>query len=292
MNRKHSLIALGAITLLGSIVGYVGTNYFMVEVLNKGGNMFATALASLPMLCLGSILIAGFLYVVRLFKRPKTFKKLSKHYLIIGLVLSGVGFLSALLAGILVYGTFFGPNPFYGYLVIMLVLFAVAIWACIFLLNKIKNKEDEEEYKVRAPHVFSTIGWFLFIGLVFNRTGSFLFAPFYIQWRTLYLTFPFYCYLLCPLFVGVVKVLTDFRILERGSRLILPMVAGGLQATLFIAVAAIGVNDTLMVSAISPAMPLERMAGLPVEIIIHFLSMTAVSIILIVQAVRNKNANI
>ena len=292
MERNKSLITLGIIAFVGSIIGFVGTNFFMQDVLNKSANMFSTLLTSLPVLMLGSLLVSAFLYVMRLNKRPKTFKRLTKHYLVVGLVLSGVGLVTAFLAGILTYGSFFKPYPFYGYLIIMIVLFAVLIWAAIFLLNKIKNRpEDEETYKVTAPHVFSTIGWFLFIALVFNRTGAFFAMPFYVQWRTLYITFPFYMYLLCPLFLGVVKVLIDFKILTKGSRLILPMVAGAVQITLFFAVIFIGTNNSTMVSAVSPAMPLERLASAPLEIIIHFASMLAVSIILVVQSVRNKNVD-
>ena len=292
MDKKKSLITLGAIAFIGSIIGFVGTNFFMQDVLNKSANMFSTLLTSLPILMLGSLLVSAFLYVMRLNKRPKTFKRLTKHYLVVGLVLSGVGLLTAFLAGILTYGSFFKPYPFYGYLIIMIVLFAVLIWAAIFFLNKIKNRpEDEETYKVTAPHVFSTIGWFLFIALVFNRTGAFFAMPFYVQWRTLYITFPFYMYLLCPLFLGVVKVLIDFKIFTKGSRLILPMVAGSVQIILFLVVVFIGTNDSTMVSAVSPAMPLERLASAPLEIIIHFASMVAVSIILVVQCVRNKNVD-
>ena len=292
MERNKSLITLGVIAFVGSIIGFVGTNFFMQDVLNKSANMFSTLLTSLPILMFGSLLVSAFLYVMRLNKRPKTFKRLTKHYLVVGLVLSGVGLLTAFLAGILTYGSFFKPYPFYGYLIIMIVLFAVLIWAAIFFLNKIKNRpEDEETYKVTAPHVFSTIGWFLFIALVFNRTGAFFAMPFYVQWRTLYITFPFYMYLLCPLFLGVVKVLIDFKIFTKGSRLILPMVAGSVQIILFLVVVFIGTNNSAMVSAVSPAMPLERLASAPLEIIIHFASMVAVSIILVVQCVRNKNVD-
>ena len=292
MDRKKSLITLGVIAFVGSIVAFVGNNFFMQDVLNKSANMFSTLLVSLPMLMLGSILVSAFLYVVRLNKRPKTFKKLTKHYLIVGLVLSGIGLLTAFLADILTYGSFFKPYPFYGYLIIMIVLFAVLIWAAIYFLNKIKNRpEDEETYKVTAPHVFSTIGWFLFIALVFNRTGAFFAMPLYVQWRTLHITFPFYFYLLCPLFIGVVKILIDFKILTKGSRLILPLVAGTLQIILFLVVAFIGTSNSAMVSAVSPAMPLERLASAPLEIIIHFVSMLAVSIVLVVQCVRNKNVD-
>ena len=290
MSKKLSLFVLGAIALVGSIVAFVGTNFFMHDVLNKGGDIFGTMLTTIPMLMMGSVLVSGFLYVVRLNKRPGTFKRLSRHYLIVGLVLSAIGLLTAFLGALVIYGSFFKPYPFYGYFIIMLVLFAVMLWAAIFLLVKLKKREDDQEtYKFGAGHVFATIGWFLFTALAFNRFGAFLAAPFYIQWRTLYLTFPFYLYLLCPSFIGCVKVLIDFKILTKGSRLILSMVSGFIQVALFFPIVFIGSSDTTMISAISPAMPLERLASAPLEIIIHFASMTAVSIILIVQSVRNKN---
>ena len=292
MSKKLSLFVLAAIGLIGSVVGFVGTNFFMHDILNKGGDLFGTMLATIPMLMMGSILVSGFLYVMRLNKRPNTFKRLSRHYLIVGLVLSGVGALTAFLGALIIYGSFFKPYPFYGYFIIMLVFFAVMIWAAIFLLIRLKNRADDEEtYKFGAGHVFATIGWFLFIALAFNRFGAFLFAPFYIQWRTLYLTFPFYLYLLCPSFICTVKVLIDFKILTKGSRLILSMVSLFIQVALFLPIIFIGSSDTSMISAVSPAMPLERMATAPLEIIIHFASMTAVSIILIVQSVRNKNVD-
>ena len=292
MSKKLSLFVLGAIALVGSIVGFVGTNFFMHDVLNKGGDLFGTMLASIPMLMMGAILVSGFLYVMRLNKRPNTFKRLSRHYLIVGLVLSGVGALTAFLGALVIYGSFFKPYPFYGYFIIMLVFFAVMIWAAIFLLIRLKNRADDEEtYKFGAGHVFATIGWFLFIALAFNRFGALLFSPFYIQWRTLYLTFPFYLYLLCPLFIGTVKVLIDFKVLTNNLRLILSIAAGVVQVALFLPIIFIGSSNTTMISAISPAMPLERMASAPLEIIIHFASMTAVSVILIVQSVKNKNAD-
>ena len=289
MSKKLSLLILCGITLVGAVVAYIGTNFFMHDVLNKGGDIFGTMLATIPMLMMGAVLVSGFLYVVRLNKRPNTFKKLSKHYLIVGLVLSGVGLLTAFLAALVIYGSFFKPYPFYGYFIIMIVLFAVMIWAAIFLLVKLKKKEeDQETYKFGAGHVFATIGWFLFISLTFNRLGALFAAPFYVQWRTLYLTFPFYLYLLCPLFIGALKVLFELKILKG---LVLPIIACAVQVVLFLAIVVIGSQNTTMISAISPAMPLERLASAPVEIMIHFASMVAVSVILIVQSAKSKNAD-
>ena len=289
MSKKLSLLILCGITLVGAVVAYVGTNFFMHDVLNKGGDIFGTMLATIPMLMMGAVLVSGFLYVMRLNKRPNTFKKLSKHYLIVGLVLSGVGLLTAFLAALVIYGSFFKPYPFYGYFIIMIVLFAVMIWAAIFLLVKLKKKEeDQETYKFGAGHVFATIGWFLFISLTFNRLGALFAAPFYVQWRTLYLTFPFYLYLLCPLFIGALKVLFELKILKG---LVLPIIACAVQVVLFLVIVVIGSQNTTMISAISPAMPLERLASAPVEIMIHFASMVAVSVILIVQSAKSKNAD-
>ena len=289
LSKKKTILLLICITFLGSFVTFFGTNYLFHDLLDKGGDFYWTMPATFPMVSLAAMFVLGFFYVIRLYKRPKTFVELSRLYLLLGLIFSGVGFLTALLSGILVYGSFFKPYPFPGYLIIAMVLFAVLIWACVFCLIKLKGKESEETYHSKAGHIFSTLGWACFTILVFNRLGAFLLSPLYIQWRTLYLSFPFYFYLLCPLFIGVVKVLIDLQILTKGSRFILALVSGLVQLTFFAAVVFIGANNTEMIASISAAMPLERVSSLPVEIIIQFAGMTAVSIILIVQAVRTKN---
>ena len=53
-------------------------------------------------------------------------------------------------------------------------------------------------------------------------------------------------------------------------------------------VAIIGSKYTVFISAVSPAMPLERLASMPLELPIHLAASLAVLIILLVQAIKKK----
>lgn len=291
LSKKKTIIILSLITLFGAVSTFFASSFLFHDVLSKDGDIFATMPASFPLVSLSAIFILAFFYVIRLQKRPKTFVELSKLYLLLCLIFSGVGFIFTFVAGIATYGSFVKPYPFPGYLIIMAVVFALLIWAAIFFMAKLKGKESEETYSSKVSHVFSTFGWVCFTILVFNRFGTLLLSPLFIQWRTFYLTFPFYCYLLCPLFIGVVKVLIDLEILTNRSRLVLVIASGAAQIALFLAVVIIGVSNTEMISGVSPAMPLERISSMPLEIIIHFAGMLAVSIVLLIQTIKAKKVN-
>ena len=287
MNKKLSLSALAAITLLGSLFCILGSNMFFSDI----GNIAASKLGlivTFPALMFAALFPLAFFYVVRFYLRPKTFKKLTRLYLIIALALSGVGFITTLLTGIVVYGSFVSPYPFPGYVILFIILHLAVLGGGVFALLKVnKLPEDEEVFKVNVKHVFKTLGWFLFVCLVFNRFGMFVASPLYIHWRTFYMTFPFYLYLLFGACVLVLKVLVLFDVIKCAKlRMILSAAAIGLNIILFAVIAIIGVNNTAFISAVSPAMPLERLASKPVEIIIHFASYLAVSIILLVQSIK------
>ena len=146
-----------------------------------------------------------------------------------------------------------------------------------------KMPEDTGRVKVNFLHVLKTIGWFMFIGMVFNRFGMLLGAPTYIYLRNLHLTFPFYIYLLMPLFLGVIEVLYILKLVDRKKLFLLGIIALGLNVVFFAYIAIMGLNDTGFVSSLSQAMPLERMASKPLEILIHFLSYAGVGAAILVQ---------
>ena len=52
----------------------------------------------------------------------------------------------------------------------------------------------------------------------------------------------------------------------------------------------IGMNDTTFVSSLSPAMPLERLAAKPVEIIIHFASQFGILLAWLIREIKAKKA--
>ena len=293
MKRSTTLCILIVLGVIGSLVTILASSMFISDIGNFGsGLMKTTMLATFPALTVGLSLDALFLYVLRLYKRPKTFKKLTKWYAILWICSSAVGLITSVLSAILIYRSLVRDYPFPGYLIICIILHALAIAGSVFLLLKLKNApEDEEEFKIKPSYAFSSFGWFLFIALCFNRIGALLGAPVYIQWRTLGLTFPFYLFLLVPILVGAVKVLIDLGYLSNKKTRLALIIAGiAANVILFVVIVILGTQNTLFISAVSPVMGLERLASKPVEIIIHFPALLAVSIIMLVQTLKAKNA--
>ena len=288
MNRRLTLAALVALTLLGGLFAILGANMFFSDI----GNMSAVGpkgfITTVPALMFAALFPTAFLYVLRYYLRPKTFKRMTRLYVIIAMALSFVGLLCTILSGVMVYGSFVKPYPFPGYLIIFMVLHILVLGGGAFALVKLqKLPEDEERFKVTVKHVFKTLGWFLFTSLAMERFGLFVASPVYIYWRNFYMTFPFYLFLLVPAFLGTVKVLDLLGCLEKPNlKLILSIVGLACTVVLFVAIAVPGILYTSYVSSVSTAMPLERLASKPVELLIHLASNLAVGTILLVQALK------
>ena len=288
MSRKLTLAALVAITLLGSLFAILGANMFFSDI----GNMSAVGpkgfITTFPALMFAALFPTCFLYVLRFYLRPKTFKRMTRLYVIIAMALSFVGLLCSILSGVMVYGSFVKPYPFPGYLIIFMVLHILVLGGGVYALIRLnKLPEDEERFKVNAKHVFKTLGWFLFISLAMERFGLFVAAPVYIYWRNFYMTFPFYLFLLVPAFLGTVKVLDVLGYFEKSKLKMILSIAGiACTVVLFVAIAIPGILNTSYVSSVSTAMPLERLGSKPMEILIHLLANLAVGIILLVQSLK------
>ena len=152
-------------------------------------------------------------------------------------------------------------------------------------------EDDKEKMKIKFLCVLKTLGYFLFVGLAFNRFGMLLGAPLYIYWRNLYLTFPFYLFLLVPMFIVVIKVLLYFDMFKSHKQKF-GFVLAALISTCVLALAYIllGMFNSAVVSAISPALPLERLASMPVETIIHLLACLGMTIPCLVILKKSKEA--
>ena len=293
MKRRTFILALSVITIIASLLAALSVNMFMGDVANyETGLENMTLLATLPAVFMTFIAITLFLYVVRLYQRPKCFKHHTKVYAIILLSLSTIGMVTTILCGTLLYHSFTKPYPFNGYLIIFLVLFLLIDGGISYLWIKLSNMpEDEEKYKVKVGHVFKTIGLVLFALLAFNRFGMFLGAPAYIYWRSFYMTFPFYLYLLLGVFLGAIRVLDILGVLSKKTNLILTIVALSLNVVLFAVIAILGKADSSFISAVSPAMPLERLMSKPIELVIHFVVYLGVGTTLLVKALKKKIEN-
>ena len=289
MSKKNTLIALIIIALVGSFVTFYASNLFFSDIGNIDvGFSKGTFLASIPALMFGAMFVTGALYLTRLYMRPKTLKRLSSTYLFVVMGLSFVGFLTALLAGIMTYGSLVAPYPFPGYILVAMIFHLIVLGSAIFLLFKLVKPlpEDEEKFKVGPKHVFHTLGLFLLIALAFNRFGAFMFMPFYVSLKSFGKTFVFYLFLLIPMALLIYKAAVIFEL--KLNRFIYAIVVAALNIVLFAVVAILGKSDTSFISAVSPAMPLERLASMPVEILIHFTAQLATSIYYVIREILNK----
>ena len=290
MSKKFSLIALAIIAVLGSLMAFVASNLFFTDVPYFGPHIMDTAIfLSFTALLFGAYFVIGAMYIVRSYLKPNIRKKMSKTYLKTTMVLAGLGFVFAILAAVINYnGNFLASAPFPGFIILMMVAHLLVLGGSIFaLLKPVKAlPEDTEEFKVGAKHVFFTMGWFLFTALAFNRFGAFLTMPIYVELRNFYQTVFFYLFLLVPMAILVKKVFDVFEL--KLNRFIYVIILFAINLVLFIVVAIIGLNDTTFVSSLSPAMPLERLAAKPVEIIIHFASQFGILLAWLIREIKAK----
>ena len=293
MSKKFSLIALAIIAVLGSLVTVYACNLFFTDVPYFGPDIMNTAIfASFTALIFGAYFPMGAMYIVRSYLKPNIRKRMSKTYLKTTIVLAALGFVFAILAGVINYGgNFASKYPFPGFIIIAMVLHFLVLGGAIALLviSQTRMPADTEEFKVGVKHVFFTMGWFLFTALAFNRFGAFLAMPMYVELRNSHLTFLFYLFLLVPMAILVKKVFDVFEL--KLNRFIYVIVVFAINLVLFVVVAIIGMKDTTFVSSLSPVMPLERLAAKPVEILIHFVSQFGILLAWLIREIKAKKAN-
>ncbi|NLB48740.1 MAG: hypothetical protein GX813_02740, partial [Erysipelotrichia bacterium] len=222
MKKNNLIIALVIFTVIGSLVTFYACNFIFSDISNYAtGFANNTLLSSLPIVMLGAMMVSVPFYLLRLYQRPKTIKRLSTTYCIIVFTLALIGFAGALLSGIVVYRSFIKPYPFPGYLIFSLIihlLILVGISAVYFLLIR-PLEEDEEKFKVTPKYVLYTVGMFIFVGLAYNRFGGLLLSPLFIMLNTWLLTIPMYLWLLVPLALLTLKVIS---IINKSINLFIP----------------------------------------------------------------------
>ena len=290
MKRKYLLILLASLTVVGALFVALASNMFFSDVGNMSGGsehstVFVTVAASGVAITFGLAL----LYLIRVSKHKEAFHRITRLYLILAIVFNGIAVIADFMT-VGIYGTFVSTHPFPGFQIIFLLLSLCFIGGAIYGLLRLKKSgiEDKERVHINFGYVMKTAGWFLFIMLLLNRVGMFLGMPGYVYLRNFGKTFPFYLYLLMPAFLGSLEVLFVLKISNKKLRLLLTYIALGLNVCFFAYIAVMGISDTAFISSLSPAMPLERLASKPLELLIHFLAYTGVGVALIIQNVKAK----
>ncbi|MCR5490787.1 MAG: hypothetical protein K6F32_01490 [Bacilli bacterium] len=291
MKRSHLIISLIAITVVGSLFMLLASNMLFFDILNaSAGGLSSSIFVSLPAISVAMFFVVALFYLLRTYKRPDCKKRITRAYSITLFALALLGIIGDILAGANFYHTFVGSHPFPGFLIIFLILNVLLLAGSVFAFLKArKMPEDEGKTKIGFGYIMKTVGWFLFICLLLNRLGTFLGSPSFIYWRNFYLTFPFYLFLLVPAFLGVLECCHILGLLPEEKIVLLAFVGLGIDVALTVYTIAMGVSDTVFVSSLSQAMPLERMLSKPIELPIHFLAYAGVSVAILLQKKRKKN---
>ncbi len=287
MKKKYILISLGVTALIGSLFTVLATMMLADDLFNKGvsfANM--TIVVSLPAVSVALLFLLATLYLIRTYKHPDCKKRILRLYLIIEAAFALIGLVGSILGGVFIYGTFTGSHPFPGYLIIFMILNILILGFCgcgLYCVFK-RMPEDTGKVKINALYVLKTIGWVLFIGLVFNRLGLFLGMPTYVYLRNLNHTIPTYVYLLLPLYLGTVEVLFSLDIINKKKLFIMGIIGLGLDVLFFAYTMIQGLNSTAFISSISQIYPIDRMASFPIEFLLHFLAYAGVGAALLVSS--------
>ncbi len=270
MTKKQTLITLIITLVLGSFITFYSGNMLSSDL----SNMFygvhdIYVVSSLPLLFVCVEFITLVFFLIRYFRYPMYKKALFKLYSTLGIVFSGLGAFTTILAS-LVYGNFFISYPFYGYFIIMMVYHLALIAFCIYSKIKlIKNVSDDLEKKhIKFKYVLYTVILAILLFLALYRFGSVLWMPVYVHVRTLYLTWTFYVWALIPMAVLMHVVFHFFDVYKSyNAQIIYNLITLVVLIVCSTIVLITGYNNTMFISAISPALPLERLATKPIDVI-------------------------
>lgn len=274
MDKKRNIISLIVLILVGSFVTFYTSNLIMSDV----SNMFygvhnADCISSLPGFLFAIEFVVATIYLLRVTRRGQYKKKTILLYSKYLLILSAIGLASSIYSGVVVYDSIFAPYPFPGYTILGIIVHTLIIAGAIVVLNLAKNiPNDTEKRRIDFGYVVYSIAIFVIIFITYNRLGALMWGVTYIQVSSLWLTFPFYLSLLLPLALMIHILLYFFGVFNKYPviAIVYDVIFLIVNAMLGTAVFWIGAVNTAFISAISPALSLERLWTKPVDNIIHF----------------------
>lgn len=294
MKKKINIFWLVVLMAAGSFVTFYTTNLIMSDV----SNMFygvhnADCISSFPGFLFALEMVIATILLIRITRRPEHKKKIMQLYAALFTALSAIGIACAIYAGTVVYDSFLAPYPFAGYTVISLIAHALIVVFGIVWLVRIKKNvtDDKEKKKITFGYIVLSLAVFLGIFYTYNRLGALMWGVTYIQGSTLWLTFPFYLSLLLPVAMMIFILLYVYGRFDAhpAAAVVYNAVLLAADIALGAAVFGTGATNTLFISAISPALALERLWTKPIDNIVHFIALLAVGIYFLVLSVRAYN---
>lgn len=293
MKNRFKIFLLIVISIVGSFEIFYASNMFFSDLANGSSGIHDIYfIASFPALFIGFDFVLAVLYLSRRILKPEAKHIHDMLYAILLAFNSCVGSVTSILSGTIVYGSFVKPYPFPYYTVISLVLHAVLLAAAVIAAFKASKLTKSSNYrKVNVVYVIHMGVLAAFTFLAFNRFGALLWTPCYVQVRTLDLTLPFYLWLLIPigLLAHAALYMAGFFRKHQMLGVINSMVLFVLNIAFGCISFAIAKGNTQFVSAISPALALERLATMPVDSLIHFIGCLIISVYMVIFSIMYKN---
>ena len=291
MCKKNVILAWIFIAIFASFTAFYTTNLILFDV---GNNTYGFQDLGIIVSLAGFIVTLDFvvltIFIIRSLKNKNNMRQFVKTYSTIIAAFSLVGIVCSILTGTVFYSSLLAPYPFPGYGLICLIIHSLSLVASLLIRFYFVKKlpEDTETKKLTFKQVMKSIGYGLLFYFAYDRLGALLCAPIYVEPSTLYMTFLFYIYLTVPMMVVVYVSLFYFDITTDNSKgkIIFAIVIIALNLFTGLPTILIGWLNPLFVSTVSPAVGLERLASMPVVILIHFVGVTVFCIIRLVHAIN------
>lgn len=292
LSKKKTLIILICILAVGSFISFYAGNLLMSDL----SNMFYGVhdiyiISSFPMALLILYFVLGFLFIIRYYRYPKYRKNLINLYTIYFGIIGLIGVVVSILTGTIIYHNMFAPYPFWGYTIIMLIVHLVSLVLSIYynvvLRKKINNDEEKRTFKIQ--YILTTIVLVVLSVMALYRFGSFLWMPIYAQGRTLYLTIWFYIWVCLPMAIIVHIILYFLDVYKNYKQAIIyTAIIFGLHIALGIVVVSLMRGNPVFISAISPALPLERLATSPMDTYIELIGIAIIGAWYLFYSIRSR----
>lgn len=296
--RTIHLITLFVLTFILSAAAFFAMNCFITTIFNYESKFnYPIIFATLPHLILIIEITSFIVGFVRMIKYDR--KYLAHHgkiYSIQFIVYSSLAIIFTILAGLISYrGNFLIDNPFPGVLIVLLVFNIIVLGLAIYFLT-LSSKGFKNGGEVRHSshmHRFWTVLLVLFVTFAFNRFGAFWASFIYMDYNQFGLLFPFFISLNIPMVILVFFLLEYLGVgfktkLSKNIDLCICFVLGITSAIYSIYQCR---TNPLFISLSSAAMPLERIATLPIDQVLLFgvcIILPIVKIVFFVLPKKNK----
>lgn len=271
--KFYDYIALAIYLIGGSIITFISANMLFSDISNYASFSYKTIFATFPhFMFVLVIILLGFFFI----RYPRLDEKyrvnFKRKYFLLFLVFSAIGFVSSLLTGFVSYNNFLVSSPYKGAIIVCLIFHLLILLFSIYAFYK--NKKDSSKVEEKMPYnsfyVFKTIVFAVFAFISFFRMGCFLTSFIYMEYSKFALTFLFYLSNIIPMVLLIFICLCKLYKIQYLTKIMFYSITLLLSLTCMIYVVSEGTSNPLLISIISPAMPLERLITFPIEAIILY----------------------